>query len=271
MECQERCVSRLLNISRPTLYRWIHQLETTGSTAPKKSVPPPQPSKIKDWKKFQKFIELHGDKTQKELAKIWGDVSPHTISRGLKKLGYSRKKKTYSYQERCEQARDDFRKKLAHYKPEQVIYIDESGIDSNDSYSYGWSLKGKRFYSTKPGKNRERLSIIGALCEDIFFAPMVYQGYCTGKLIEAWLQKFLLPHLQPGQVIIMDNAPFHKSKKIREIIEQAGCELLFLPSYSPDLNPIEHWWHKVKTAIRKELLNYDFNVHKAADAAFQYL
>lgn len=90
-------------------------------------------------------------------------------------------------------------------------------------------------------------------------------------MIEAWLDKFLLPQVQPGQVIVMDNAPFHNSRKIRQLIEKAGCELLFLPTYSPDLNPIEHWWHKVKTAIKKELPLYDFNVHKAAEAAFQYL
>ena len=86
-------VSRLLNISRPTLYRWKQQRETTGSTTPKKSVPPPQTSKIKDFKKFKEFIDIHSDKTQKELAELWGDVSHHTISRGFKKLGYTRKKK----------------------------------------------------------------------------------------------------------------------------------------------------------------------------------
>ena len=69
----------------------------------------------------------------------------------------------------------------------------------------------------------------------------------------------------------MDNAPFHKSRKIKELIEKAGCELLYLPTYSPDLNPIEHWWHKVKTAIRKQLILHEFNVHKAADIAFQSL
>ena len=86
-------VSRELKISRPTLYRWKEQLEKTGSTSPNKSVPPPQPSKIRDWKRFQEFVELNGDKTQKELAQLWGDVSHHTISRALKKLGYTRKKK----------------------------------------------------------------------------------------------------------------------------------------------------------------------------------
>ena len=152
-----------------------------------------------------------------------------------------------------------------------MIYIDESGIDSNETYAYGWSKKGERFWGSRPGKNRERLSIIGALCEDNFFAPMVYQGYCTAKLIAAWLEQFLLPQLQPGQVIVRDNAPFHNSRRIRELIELAGCELMYLPTYSPDLNPIEHWWHRVKTAIRKELPLQDFHVQKAADAAFQYL
>ena len=69
----------------------------------------------------------------------------------------------------------------------------------------------------------------------------------------------------------MDNAPFHQSIIILQLIEASGCELLFLPTYSADLNPIEHWWHKVKTAIRKELPLHDFNVNVAADAAFQSL
>ncbi len=109
------------------------------------------------------------------------------------------------------------------------------------------------------------------MCQERFFAPLVYTGYCTAKLIEAWLEKCLLPSVEPGQVIIMDNAPVHNSSKIRELIAQAGCELLFLPTYSPDLNPIEHWWHKIKTAIRKELSNFDFDLDQAVDAAFQYL
>ena len=85
-------VSRGLKISRPTLYRWIKQVEKTGSTAPQKSVPPPQASKIKDLDRFEEFIERNADKTQKELAQLWGGVSHHTISRALKKLGYTRKK-----------------------------------------------------------------------------------------------------------------------------------------------------------------------------------
>lgn len=86
-------VSRALKISRQTIYRWKKQLEQTGSTVPLKSCPPSQPSGIKDWDKFKEFVDANSDKTQKELAKLWGNVSHHTISRGFKKIGYTRKKK----------------------------------------------------------------------------------------------------------------------------------------------------------------------------------
>lgn len=86
-------ISRLLEISRPTLYRWIRQWETTGTTAPIKSVPPPQESKIQDWQQFREFVDANNDKTQTELAQLWGGgVTNHVISRGLRKIGYTRKK-----------------------------------------------------------------------------------------------------------------------------------------------------------------------------------
>ena len=86
-------VSRGLKISRQTIYRWKKQLEKTGSTVPQKGCPPAQHSRIKDWDKFKEFVDANSDKTQKELAQLWGNVSHHTISRGFKKIGYTRKKK----------------------------------------------------------------------------------------------------------------------------------------------------------------------------------
>ena len=83
--------------------------------------------------------------------------------------------------------------------------MDESGIDNNESYEYGWNKKGARFYSKKPGKRLERISIIGGLCQEKFLAPMVYKGYCTSKLIETLLEQFLLLNVNKIQVIIMDN------------------------------------------------------------------
>ncbi len=85
-------VSRVLEISRPTLYKWQRHLISTGSTAPKVPGAPTWLSKIKDWNKFEKFVKQHGEKTQEEMAILWGNCTRHTISRGLKKIGYTRKK-----------------------------------------------------------------------------------------------------------------------------------------------------------------------------------
>ena len=86
-------VSRAFKISRPTLYRWKEQRDKTGSTVPQQGKPPAQNCVIKDWNKFKEFVDANPDKTQKELAQLWGNVSHHTISRGFKKIGYTRKKK----------------------------------------------------------------------------------------------------------------------------------------------------------------------------------
>ena len=95
--------------------------------------------KITDWEKFQKFVEVNGDKTQAQMAKLWPEeISERTISRALKKIGFTRKKKTYGYQERDEAKRQEFREQLNKYKPEEIIYIDESGMDNRDDYGYGW-------------------------------------------------------------------------------------------------------------------------------------
>ena len=80
---------------------------------------------------------------------------------------------------------------------------------------------------------------------------MVFSGYCNTEVVISWLENFLIPELKPGQILVMDNASFHKSPKIREIIQNAGCELWFLPPYSPDLTPIERHWGNLKEALKK--------------------
>jgi transposase len=80
---------------------------------------------------------------------------------------------------------------------------------------------------------------------------MIFQGTCHSELFETWVEKFLIKELVPGQIFIMDNATFHKSAKTKELIEQAGCQLLFLPPYSPDLNPIEKFWAWLKKKIQE--------------------
>jgi transposase len=177
------------------------------------------------------------------------------------------KQKSYGYRERDEIKRQEFQEKLKAKVKAQIIYIDEAGIDNRDDYPYGYCEIGKRFEALKSGKRTERVSWIAALKEKEIFAPMTFTGACNRDLFEMWLEKCLLPKLNPGDTIVIDNASFHKSQAIEDLIAQFGCELLYLPPYSPDFNPIENWWFVLKNWMRQRWDEFD-NFHDCVDAAF---
>lgn len=104
--------------------------------------------------------------------------------------------------------------------------------------------------------------MIGGLINNRFIAPFTFQGGCNADVFNVWLEHILTPLLKKGTTIIMDNAAFHKSVKTREIIESAGCYLLYLPTYSPDLNPIEHCWHTLKSKLRPLIQNCNSNLQQ---------
>lgn len=133
--------------------------------------------------------------------------------------------------------------------------MDEAGIDNRLYREHARAPRGQKIYADICGKKRERVSIIGALRKKVFMAPFTFTGGCNRDIFNVWLEHVLLPELPPGTTLIMDNAAFHKSPKTRALIEDARCHLLFLPTYSPDLNPIENCWHKVKATLRPLLQN----------------
>jgi transposase len=163
-----------------------------------------------------------------------------------------------------------FRQEIAEIEPSKLVFVDESGIDNNEAYQYGWALRGERLFALKPGKRTTRFSIIGALNKSTFFAPFIFEGHCDSGVFLAYLKHVLIPMLTPGQYVILDNVSFHKNAKVRALIEDAGCYVKYLPPYSPDLNLIEHWWHSLKTNLRKALSFCNFNLYKAVDFVFDY-
>ena len=177
-------------------------------------------------------------------------------------------KKTYGYQERDEEKRVEFREKLEKIANNRKIYVDEAGFDNREDYLYGSSLKGERCQALRAGKRTERVSWLVALKSGQLFAPLTFQGSCNKNLFETWLKNCLLPKLERGDIIIIDNASFHKGEYIREIIESAGCEIRYLPPYSPDLNKIENWWAVLKTWMRQRLKEFE-TVRECVDAAFK--
>lgn len=155
------------------------------------------------------------------------------------------------------------------YPKTERIYVDESGIDSYFHRLYGWSKRGIQIFGEVCGKRFARESFIAAKRGSKVIAPLCFQGTCNTKLFNLWVEQFLVPELEPGQVVILDNASFHKSERTKALIEKAGCKLLFLPPYSPDLNPIEKFWAYFKSKVRllvdrfatlSEAIDYVFNM-----------
>lgn len=177
-------------------------------------------------------------------------------------------KKTYGYEERNEQERTEFLEKLGKVEKNKVIYVDEAGFDNREDYPYGYSPRGERCYGMKSGKRTERVSWISALKEKTIFAPLTFQGSCNRNLFEAWLEFCLIPQLEEGDIIVIDNASFHKGESIKEIVEGAGCEIWYLPAYSPDLNKIENWWAVLKIWMKQRINEFE-TLRDCVEVAFK--
>lgn len=174
------------------------------------------------------------------------------------------------YKERDEEKRREFIEKILQYKAEDIVYLDQSGIDHQVIDEYHWSRIGCPDIGERSGASRERTSLLGAVCENRVLAPFCLKGSTNRDVFVYWLKNYLVPELKQGQVVVMDNASIHKSLIVKEVIENAGCELLYLAPYSPDLNPIEHYWANLKKFITKIKDNFQ-SFHDAIDFAFSQL
>ena len=139
---------------------------------------------------------------------------------------------------------------MQRYPSEKLIYIGESGIDKFISREYGGPAKGSKVIGEISDRRYTRESFVAALHQNKIIAPFCYKGTCDSTLFNFWLENFLLPALGPDYVVIMDNAAFHKSEQTKLLIKNAGCQLLFIAPYSPDLNPIEKFWGNLKPLFR---------------------
>ena len=193
--------------------------------------------------------------------------SPYNFKDVSKNWLYT-KKKTYGYKERNEEKRQEFQNAIKDIPPEKLVYLDESGIDDNETYPYGWGPKGSRVYGMKNGNRRKRLSIIGTLNQKKIKAPFVFEGSCNRQVFEVYLDKVLIPCLEPGQTVVLDNASFHKGGNIINKLKKIGVHVLYLPAYSPDFNPIENYWSPIKHWMRKQLSLTGGDLYKAADLVF---
>lgn len=134
--------------------------------------------------------------------------------------------------------------------PAKLVFIDETGLSTKMSRLRGRSLRGERCRSAVPHGHWKTTTFTGALRLCGMTAPMVLDGPMNGVTFRAYVEQVLVPTLIPGDIVVMDNLPAHKADGIRQAIEHAGCQLQFLPPYSPDFNPIENAFSKLKAHLR---------------------
>jgi transposase len=133
----------------------------------------------------------------------------------------------------------------------RLVFVDEMGTNTSLSPTYGWSKKGQRAHCSVPRNRGKNTTVLSSMSAEGMGPSLAVEGATTSAVFEAYVEQILTPTLRRGQVVVMDNLSAHKGERVRELIEGQGCELLYLPSYSPDFNPIEQAFSKIKGLLRK--------------------
>ena len=134
---------------------------------------------------------------------------------------------------------------------ERLVFVDEMGSNTSLHPLYAWSPRGGRAHCFVPRNRGPNTTLIASMTAEGMGPCLAVEGATTRIVFEAYVEKVLVPSLRHGQVVVMDNLSAHKGERVRELLESAGCELLYLPPYSPDFSPIEETFSKVKGIVRK--------------------
>ena len=150
------------------------------------------------------------------------------------------KKRSVGASERDEFVRAAWRSLVAgEIHAEQLVFVDEMGANISLAPLYAWSRRGERAFAMVPRNWGKNLTLLASMSLEGMGECLAVEGSTTTAVFEAYLERVLVPSLRPGQVVVMDNLSAHKGSRVRDLIESRGCELLYLPPYSPDFNPIE--------------------------------
>lgn len=147
--------------------------------------------------------------------------------------------------------RAQWKKYQGRLDPSRLVFIDETWAKTNMTRTHGRAPRGQRLVAKAPHGRWRTLTFLAALRNDRIAAPCVIDGPINGEIFRAYVEQVLVPALKPGDIVIIDNLGSHKGKAVRAAIRAAGAKLFFLPPYSPDLNPIEQVFAKLKALLRK--------------------
>ena len=155
------------------------------------------------------------------------------------------------HREDVAEEREEWKKLQEVVDVERLVFIDETWTKTNMTPQYGWAEMGKRVIDFVPHGHWKTTTFLAALRYDGLTAPMVIDGAINGELFLAYVEQILLPTLKPDDIVVMDNLSSHKIEEVKKMIESVGAMVVYLPPYSPDFNPIEQVFSKLKTLVRK--------------------
>jgi len=248
-----RRVADLFKVSEAWVRRVMQRLREHGETSPR---PRGGATVVKiDLQRLRELVEQQPDATLRELhERLDVACSLSAVDKALRRLGFSFKKKTIHA---AEQDRPDVAQRRQRWRDEQpshdakrLIFIDETWAKTNMTRLRGRAPRGQRLIDKTPHGHWKTTTLIAALGVEGVRCSTVVDGPVNADVFESFVEQVLAPELQPGDVVVMDNLSSHKRSRTRELIEAAGAELLYLPPYSPDLNPIEMIFAKIKQLLR---------------------
>ncbi len=249
-------IIKLFGVSRATIKRYLKQRRETGHLYRKPIPGRPSKKGTSLQAGVVAQLETHADATLEMHCDLWEQtsgvrVSTSTMSRAIRQVGWTRKKKTVGATERDEEARVAWREQYQKLDATRIIVIDECGSHIALTPLYARAPRGIRAYGKVPRNRGKNTTLIAALSWTGMGESMIIEGSATTAVFEQYVEKILAPSLSAGQIVLMDNLAAHKSPKVVEQIQAQGCCVLFLPSYSPDFSPIEETFSKIKTYLRR--------------------
>jgi transposase len=168
-------------------------------------------------------------------------------------MAAGRSKKSQIASERDEEARGLWRWLASRFDARRLVFVDESGFNTSMTRLRARAPKGKRAYGKVPRNRGKNTTLIAAITlEGAMGQTMTIEGATDAPAFETYVEHFLAPSLREGQVVVLDRLGAHRTEKVEELVQARGAHLVFLPSYSPDLNPIEEAFSKIKHLVRKE-------------------
>jgi transposase len=249
-------VAKLFMVSPTFIYKLSRQKEATGKVDPKPHggglAPMLAGSKLEQ---LRRLVQAQPDATLAELQRQLrqqAQVKPSrpTVCRALQKLGLRRKKKRCYARERDPKQRAQFLHKVQKLDPQKLVFIDEMGVNLNLTRTHARAPGAQRVVEALPRNTPPNVSVAGALGARKLLAACCVEGAFNGEAFAAFIEQMVVPRLQAGDTVLMDNVPTHQSARVAAAIKSAGAQLLKLPAYSPDLAPIEPYWSKLKGHLR---------------------